>query len=62
MSSTVQRVHPVAHIPCSALGDQTPAERALGSGWDALPAVSVERQGTTPTAQGHRLNFSVDPF
>jgi putative transposase len=48
--------------PHSALGYQPPAERALGSGEDSLPTVSVGTQGTTETIQGHRLNFCLDQF
>jgi putative transposase len=48
--------------PHSALGSQTPAERARGSGWDAVPTVSVETHGTTEAIQGHRLTFCLDQF
>jgi putative transposase len=46
--------------PQRALGDQTPAERALGSRRDALPAVSIGTQGTTEAIQGRRLPCCLD--
>jgi putative transposase len=48
--------------PHSALGYQTPAERALSSRWDSLPAVSRGTQGTSEAIQGPRLNFCPDQF
>jgi putative transposase len=48
--------------PHSALEYQTPAERALCSGSDSLPVVSMGIQGTPETIQGHRLTFCLDQF
>lgn len=48
--------------PHSALEYQTLAERALSSGSDSLPVVSMGTQGTPETIQGHRLNCYLDRF
>jgi putative transposase len=48
--------------PHSALEYQTPAERALSSGSDSLPVVSMGIQGTPETIQEHRLTFCLDQF
>jgi putative transposase len=47
--------------PHSALGYQTPAERALSSGDGSGPAFRVT-QSASEASQGHRLNFCLDQF
>lgn len=47
--------------PHSALGYQTPAERASGPGYGSLPAFRGT-QSATQGGQGHRLNFCLDQF
>jgi putative transposase len=48
--------------PHRALGDQTPAARAVTSGCDSPSGRDNETPNGTAASQGHRLNFSLDQF